>query len=112
MQIPSFLNSTVNAPVINSHPKSQLLIVPGESVSFTVNATGYSNTLDSLKYNLMYQWQKDGNNIPGADSNVYTISSVAESDEGEYQCVVSNFAGTVISDPASLTLCKLVVDSL
>ena len=55
----------------------------------------------------MYQWQKDGSNIAtGANSANYTIAAVAESDEGEYQCVVSNAANSVPSTAASLTLCK------
>ena len=55
----------------------------------------------------MYQWLKGGSNIgTGANSATYTIVAVAESDEGEYRCVVSNAANTVSSTAASLTVCK------
>ena len=84
--------------MITVHPDPQLLIVPEQSATFTVTATGSS---------LMYQWQKDGVDIAtGANSATYTIDMVAQSDEGEYRCVVSNAAGPVTSTAASLTVCK------
>ena len=77
-----------------------MLVVPGQCATFTINATGS---------NLMYQWQKNGVNITTkATSATYTIAAVAESDEGEYRCVVSNAANSVTSTAASLTVCKLV----
>ena len=77
-----------------------MLVVPGQSATFTVTATGS---------NLMYQWQKDGVDIAtGANSATYTIAAIAESDEGEYQCVVSSTASSVTSTVASLTVCEFV----
>ena len=96
---PSLHTSTVDPVVITSHPAPQVLIVPGQSASFTVTATGD---------NLSYQWQKDGVEISGATSATYTISSAMEGDEGMYLCVVSNAAGAVTSNHASLTVCKCV----
>ena len=88
--------------MITVQPVSLTLIVPGQTATFTVTATG-----DNLMYNLMYQWQKDGSNIStGANSATYTISAVTESDEGEYRCVVSNAANLVTSTAASLKVCK------
>ena len=60
----------------------------------------------------MYQWQKDGVDITvRANETAYIIPSVTESDEGEYQCVVSNAAGNayVISDAAQLTLGEHII---
>ena len=86
--------------MITGQPVSLTLVVPGQTSTFTVTATGD---------NLMYQWQKDGSNIAtGANSATYIIAAVAESDEGEYRCVVSNAANSVTSTAASLTVCKLV----
>ena len=91
--------SAVNHAMITVHPVS-LFVVRGQSATFTVTAMGS---------NLMYQWQKDGVNITtGANSATYSIAAVAESDEGEYRCVVSNAANSVTSTAASLTVCKLV----
>ena len=86
--------------MITVQPDPQLLVVAGQSATFTVTATGD---------NLMYQWQKGGSNIgTGANSATYTIAAVAESDEGEYRCVVSNAANSVTSTATSLTVCKCV----
>ena len=84
--------------MITGQPVSQLLVVPGQTATFTVTATGD---------NLMYQWQVNGSNIgTGATSATYTIAAVAESDEGMYQCVVTNAANSVTSTAAILTVCK------
>ena len=95
---PSLPPSAVDPPVITGQPVSLTLVVPGQSATFTVTATGDS---------LMYQWQKDAVNIAtGANSATYKIESVAESDEGEYRCVVSNTANSVTSTAAGLSVCK------
>ena len=89
--------------MITGQPVSLTLVVPGQTATFTVTATGD---------NLMYQWQKDTVNIAtGANSATYTIAAVAESDEGEYRCVVSNTAGSVPSTAASLSVCKYAWNS-
>jgi hypothetical protein len=62
----------------------------GDSISLTISTT------DTAKY----QWQKDGNNIPGATSEVYKIASMSENDEGNYICVANNAYGKVYSNPA------------
>ena len=88
--------------MITGHPISLVLIVPRQSATFTVVATGDS---------LVYRWQKDASDISGANLSSYIIAEVAESDEGEYQCVVSNAANVVYSNVASLTVCKCVTQS-
>ena len=57
----------------------------------------------------MYQWRNDGVDIPGANSATYAIAEAAESDEGEYRCVVSNAANSITSTAATLTVCKCVL---
>ena len=93
----------VDPVVITDQPVSLTLVVPGQTATFTVAATGD---------NLMYQWQKGGVDIAtGANSATYTIAAVAESDTGMYQCVVSNAAGPVTSTAASLSVCKYAWNS-
>lgn len=71
---------TVNElPKISQHPESSQVCV-GQSVSFSVVATGTG---------IQYQWRKNGNPIPGANSSTYTIASVQLSDSGNYDVVVS-----------------------
>ncbi|MCK9405929.1 MAG: immunoglobulin domain-containing protein [Methanothrix sp.] len=42
---------------------------------------------------LSYQWKKNGENIPGANTNRYLISSILPVDEGDYSLAVSNVCG-------------------
>src|SRR5262249_22749238 len=78
----------------------------GQSVSFTVAATGTAP--------LTYQWQKQ---VSGSWSNVgtnsatFTINSAATSDAGSYRVVVSNSAGSATSNTATLTV-KVVAPSV
>ena len=85
--------------MITSQPMSVMLAVFGSTVDFSITAMGDL---------LLYQWQHNGVNIPGANSAGYVIEEVAEVHVGQYRCVVSNAANTVTSAGASLTLCKCV----
>ncbi len=51
-----------------------------------------------------YQWQKDGQDIPGANEPVYKISSVNGNDEGNYICIAGNAYGNAYSNPAFLNI--------
>ena len=78
------------------------MVIPGSSSTFTVTVKiipGHEHT---------YQWQKNKTNISEATSSTLTISGVTRSDdEATYCCIVSNAAGSVTSDPAEITVCKL-----
>ncbi|MFQ5807021.1 MAG: M12 family metallo-peptidase [Phycisphaerae bacterium] len=76
----------------------------GGSVTFTVVASGFG-PLDC-------QWRRDGEDIPGADQESYTISSVTFDDAGIYDVVVSNTCGSVTSAPATLTVCPSISGDL
>ena len=47
---------------------------------------------------------KDGVVVPAANSSILEITSITESDEGTYKCVVSNNGGMVESNPATITV--------
>ena len=89
----TFTGST--APVIINQPQSTT-VFEGNVASFSVTATGTSP--------LSYQWRKNAINISGATSSTYVIPSATESDEGNYSVVVSNSAGSVTSNDATLTV--------
>ena len=93
--------TVVKAPTITTPPTNQSVTV-GQTASFTVEANG-----DSLSY----QWQQSAdngtnwNNISGATSNSYTTDAATlEMNNYQYQCVVSNSAGSVTSQAATLTV--------
>lgn len=68
----------------------------GLSATYSVSATGSS---------LNYQWAKNGVAIAGATSSSYTTPATAFSDTGaSFTASVSNSAGTVSSNAASLTV--------
>ncbi len=94
-------NGTVDAGetewrvVITNQPQSQV-VVAGNSVTFTVGATGTP---------LFYQWLFNNTNaIAGATSNSYTIGTVSLTNAGLYSVIVSNANGMVLSSNATLTV--------
>ena len=82
-------------PVITDEPDSQTADEGGLAM-FSVTATGAEP--------LSYQWRKDGGDIPDATCAVYTIYPVTAADAGNYECVVTNICGSVVSVGAALTV--------
>src|SRR5256886_2251771 len=90
------VNASATAPSITTQPASQTLTV-GQTATFTVVATGTAP--------LSYQWQKNGTAITGATSATYTTPATTSADNGaQFVVVVSNVAGNVTSNAATLTV--------
>jgi hypothetical protein len=71
--------------------------VSGQPASFWVTAAGAAP--------LRYQWQKNGENIPGAAANCYTAPPAASADNGAtFRAIVGNNSGSVTSTAAKLTV--------
>ena len=68
----------------------------GGPATFSVTASGTGT--------LSYQWRKDGSNITAATGASYTISIAALSDNGSYDCVVTDNCGPTTSTAATLTV--------
>lgn len=83
------------APVITNQPQSTTVAL-GSPASFSVTATGTAP--------LSYQWRKNGANISGATSSMYTIATTTAASAGNYSVVVSNSAGSKTSNNATLTI--------
>ena len=96
----------VIAPEITSHPYS-LVRNEGEPAAFGVTATGTQPT---------YRWYRDGvplqngGGYSGVTAPVLSISGVNPGHAGQYTVAVWNSAGSVTSQPASLTVVPVVVD--
>src|SRR5260370_14620996 len=90
------VNPAAVAPTITMQPGSQT-VTAGQTATFTVVAGGTAP--------LSYQWQKNGVNIAGATSASYTTAATTTADSGaRFDVVVSNTAGTVTSNAATLTV--------
>jgi hypothetical protein len=87
------VNAANAAPAILTQPAAQS-VAAGASVTLTVSASG-SGTL-------AYQWRKGGTAISGATASSYTIASVAATDAGTYDVVVSNANGSVTSNSVAI----------
>ena len=72
-------------------------IVPGDSVLFSVNAENLLAPVD-----LIYQWRRNGLDIPGGTSQNLTLKNLATRDSGEYLVVSGNFSGNSTSAPVRL----------
>lgn len=87
---------TVGAPpAITEHPES-LAIPAGQPADFRVTATGDGT--------LSYQWEKDGEDMPGRTSHQLLINSTQASDAAVYACRVTSVFGTATSDGATLSI--------
>ena len=97
-------------PRVTTHPQEIKDAVPGKPVKFTLQATG------TEPLNFHWQWkqaeEEDGSKewqpcpAEWCDGATLTIPSVQKSIEGSYCCVISNYAGAVISELAQLSVGK------
>jgi glucose/arabinose dehydrogenase len=83
------------APVITKQPVP-LTVAQGATATLTASVAG-SATLD-------FQWLHDGTDVAGANTQTLTLSNVRPTDAGQYELVVSNAAGTVVSNAVQLTV--------
>jgi hypothetical protein len=88
--------NAVVAPSVTTQPSSQT-ITAGQTATFSVTASGTAP--------LSYQWSKNGTTVSGATSASYTTPAETTSDNGaQFSVVVSNSAGNVTSNAATLTV--------
>ena len=80
-------------PVIQSQPGNLNVTVGGTAV-FATTVAGLGP--------LSYQWRRNGTAIAGANRAVLTLSNVTAANDGRYELVVTNRAGSVTSEPAVL----------
>ena len=88
-------------PVFGGQPQSLTVLTP-YLAEFTAAVSGDDVT---------YQWQKNvggqWTDIPGAVSYIYKVSATAAVDGAQFHLVAHNSAGTITSDPATLTVRKI-----
>ncbi|GAB3999160.1 hypothetical protein GCM10028807_48590 [Spirosoma daeguense] len=87
--------TTETAPAITRNPIN-VTVPEGRRAQFFVSVSGATP--------FTFQWRKNGVDISGATSYSYTIPVTARADSGRYSVFVTNGAGSVLSDSATLTL--------
>jgi subtilase family serine protease len=96
-----FSLSLIGPPVITQEPANQA-VLEGAPAYFSVQAGG--------GLPLAYQWQFDGTNlvdggeITGSSTSNLTVRAVSAANVGNYAVVVTNYARTITSSNASLTI--------
>jgi glucose/arabinose dehydrogenase len=83
------------APTISSQP-ANITVAAGQSATFAVTASGTAP--------LAYQWQRNGANIAGANARTYSFTTSAADSGAMFRVLVSNAAGSVLSNSATLTV--------
>lgn len=95
--VTSFIASlTVAVPVVITQPPTNLVVLVGQSTAFNVTASGTPP--------FAYQWSKNGNDIGGGNSSTLVINNAQSGDQGDYQVLVANLAGGLLSTNATLTV--------
>ncbi len=96
------IQTASGAPLIVAQPAG-VSTTQGETAIFSVTASGSAP--------LMYQWQRNGVDIPGATNALYVTPALTQADSGAvYDCVVSNSIGSVTTDNAALSVLPLVTN--
>ena len=86
---------SATAPVFTVQPQG-VTAAAKSTVSFTASASGTPAPA--------YQWRKDGAAITGATAAKLTLTNINKGSAGTYTVVAANSAGSVVSNPATLTV--------
>jgi len=89
--------TVVGPPEIASQPTDQT-VAAGQTAQFSVTAT------NACGGGLTYQWQFFGTNLLGSTDASLTIANAGLANVGPYDVIVTNFAGSVTSTVAMLSL--------
>ena len=88
-------------PVIHVQPRP-VAVSAGQRANFSVEVESESRVL--------YRWRRnsvelnDGGGIVGSHTKWLRIRGIARSSDGDYDCVITNDAGSVFTAPARLTI--------
>jgi hypothetical protein len=85
---------TILPPEITKQPRN-VEVFEGADVILSVEALGTA---------VQYQWRKEGVDIPDATNSVLIYTAAVPGDSGVYTVRVSNSAGALVSDPATVTV--------
>ena len=94
---------SVDPPTITDQPTALTSVTRGDNVTFSVVADG-----ERLSYSWLFQGAEllSNDTVIGVNTSELMIFDVHDAVMGNYQCVVSNAAGSVSSDIVQLALGK------
>ena len=92
---PAMLSRAMVTPVLLETPSS-LSAVKGAAIHLSVLASG--------KGTLRYQWQKNGQPVPGATEATLSFGAVQLSDQGSYSVTLADDSGSLTTPAAELTV--------
>lgn len=93
------LYSPTNGIAISQQPVDTIILA-GDAGTLSVNAISGGP--------LLYQWRKNGTDIPNATDATLTINPAGESDDGTYDVLIIDASGTTTpSSPANVTVIPL-----
>jgi PKD repeat protein len=101
ISVPAVL-MVVGQPGIASPPTDQI-VAAGQTAQFSVTAT------NACGGGLTYQWQFFGTNLVGSTDASLTINNAGLANVGPYDVLVTNFAGSLTSSVAMLSLASAPV---
>jgi hypothetical protein len=90
----------VPAPVILTSPQSQT-VVEGDATTLAVVAGGAFPGGENI---IGYQWRFNGTPVPRATNAAFALDYVILTDDGDYDCIVSNPSGAALSASARLSV--------
>ena len=93
---------TVGLPPVVSLLRGSTHAEVGAEVTFSVGVEGDPS-------GVTYQWRRNGVNLPKTNFPDLVLKSVKKTDDGIYDCVVSNAYGNAISETAYLTTGQSIV---
>jgi probable HAF family extracellular repeat protein len=113
---PAFLSVTAasGGPSISAQPES-FTVYPGETIALSLGVSGaqaanaVSSRIQANDSGVTYQWYRegselmDGSGVTGSESNSLVLSGSA-TQGGTYECIVANSAGSVLSQPAQISV--------
>lgn len=94
LSMPANVTVFTPPPTITVQPQAAQSLL-GRSAALSITAAGPG---------LSYQWLKDGVLIPGATSSSLVFAAVTAADAGVYTVSVTNSAGSLLSERATLTV--------
>ena len=92
-------------PVLAAQPTNQVGNLAG-TIQWSVPMSGSGPCISYA-----YQWRFNGADIPGANASILTLTNLQTSNEGSYQVVITNTAGSITSAIAQLTINQATLDN-